>query len=210
MSSLLIGVLGLQGDVEEHLSAAKSALFNLSLDGRAVIIKSLDEIQRIDALIIPGGESTVMGSVSSIKGILPALSERLARGLPTLGTCAGMIMLAKRAYDRVVGETSQSLIGAMDITVERNSFGRQRESFEGTLDLALPRGTGFNAVFIRAPSVKSIGEGVKELGRYDNSIVAVQQGNIIATAFHPELSGSTLLHEHLISLVNSSSGRSGR
>jgi 5'-phosphate synthase pdxT subunit len=158
-------------------------------------------VRRIDALIIPGGESTVMGSLSSVKGILPALRERISDGLPTLGTCAGMITLAKRVHDRVVGETGQSLIGTMDVTVERNSFGRQRESFETDLNLDLPGAGRFRGVFIRAPSVKSVGEGVKELARLGDAVVAVQQGNMVGTAFHPELSGSTALHEHLIRLV---------
>jgi len=200
---LTIGVLGLQGDIEEHFSATSLALSRLGLEGEPMLVKGIDDVKRIHALIIPGGESTVMGGLSSIKGILPTLRERISGDLPTLGTCAGMITLAKRAYDRVVGETKQTLIGTLDITVERNSFGRQRESFEANLHLALPGGSNFNGVFIRAPSVKSVGQGVKELARYDGNIVGVQQGNTIATAFHPELSGSSLVHENLIRLASS-------
>ena len=142
-----------------------------------------------------------MGALSSIKGIMPALRERISDGLPTLGTCAGMILLAKKAQDRVVGETNQTLLGTLDITVERNSFGRQRESFEAELHLNLSGGSNFHGVFIRAPSVKSMGEGVKELARLDDTVVAVQQDNTIATAFHPELSGSTIVHEYLVGLT---------
>lgn len=203
MSGTIVGVLGLQGDIEEHLAALDMARSKLGVEGESTLVKSLDDVKKIHALIIPGGESTVIGALSSIKGIMPALRERIDDGLPTLGTCAGMIMLAKKAQDRVVGETNQTLIGALDITVERNSFGRQGESFEADLKLNLPGSSGsFHGVFIRAPSVKSLGEGVKELARLDNNIVAVQQGKIIGTSFHPELSGSTLLHEYLIGLAN--------
>ncbi len=195
-------MLGLQGDIEEHLAALDLARSTLGVEGESILVKSLEDVKKIRALIIPGGESTVIGALSSIKGIMPALRERIDNGLPTLGTCAGMIMLAKKAQDRVVGETNQTLIGALDITVERNSFGRQAESFEADLKLNLPGSGSFHGVFIRAPSVKSAGEGVKELARLGDKIVAVKQGKIIGTAFHPELSGSTLLHEYLIGLAN--------
>ncbi len=201
MNRLLVGVLGLQGDVEEHLSASEKALSKLELEGEPTLIKSADDARRISALIIPGGESTVMGGLSSIKGILPTLRERIGQGLPTLGTCAGMIMLAKGAEDRVVGRTNQPLLGSLDISVERNSFGRQAESFETSVELGIPGGDGFPGVFIRAPSVKSMGGGVKELGRLGDAVVAVQQGKIVGTSFHPELSGSTLVHEFVIGLA---------
>lgn len=203
MSGSIVGVLGLQGDIEQHLAALDTTRSRLGVKGESILVKSLDDVKKIHALIIPGGESTVIGALSSIKGIMPALRERIDNGLPTLGTCAGMIMLAKKAQDRVVGATNQTLIGTLDITVERNSFGRQAESFEADLELNLPSSSGsFHGVFIRAPSVKSLGERVKELARLDNNIVAVQQGKMIGTSFHPELSGSTLLHEYLIDLAN--------
>ena len=165
-------------------------------------------LKSVHALILPGGESTVMCGLSSIKGMMPLLRERISAGLPTLGTCAGMIMLAKRAYDRVVGETpNQTLIGTLDITVERNSFGRQRESFETDLNLNLAGGNNFHGVFIRAPCVKSVGEGVEKLASLGGDLVAVRQDRIIGTAFHPELSGSTILHEYLISLATGTAPR---
>ncbi len=198
-------MLGLQGDIEEHLAALDRARSTSGVEGESILVKSLDDVKKIHALIIPGGESTVMGGLSSVKGILPTLRERIGNGLPTLGTCAGMITLAKRVRDRVVGETSQTLIGTMDITVERNSFGRQRESFEADLKLDVPGAGKFHGVFIRAPSVNSLGQGVKELARLGDVVVAVQQGNMIGTAFHPELSGSTILHEHLIKLAKADS-----
>jgi 5'-phosphate synthase pdxT subunit len=201
LSGLLIGVLSLQGDLEEHHQTVKTALSKIGTEGEVISVKDLADVKRIDGLIIPGGESTVMGGLSSIKGIMPALRERVGAGLPVLGTCAGMIMLAKKVYDRVVGETKQSLIGTMNITVERNSFGRQGDSFETTLDLDLPGCRNFRAVFIRAPLVKSIEQGVKELARFQGDVVAVQQGAMIGTSFHPELSGSTLVHEYFIGLA---------
>ncbi len=194
-------MLGLQGDVEEHLSATQTALSRLGREGEPTLVKSVEDVRRVSALIVPGGESTVMGGLSSVKGIIPALRERISGGLPTLGTCAGMIVLARKAPDRVVGETNQIVLGALDISVERNSFGRQRESFEAELRLELPGGERFRGVFIRAPAVKSMGPGVKELARLGEKVVAVQQGRIVGTAFHPELSESTLVHEYLIKLA---------
>jgi len=193
-----IGVLGLQGDIEEHFAASNLAISRLGLDGAPMLVKSAEDVRKVHALIIPGGESTVMGGLSSVRGILPAVRQRIGAGLPTLGTCAGMITLAKRVFDRVVGETNQSLIGTLDITVERNSFGRQRESFETDVKGNLPAGGNFRGVFIRAPSVKSLGERVTVLATVGGTVVAVQQAGMVGTAFHPELSGSTLFHEHLI------------
>lgn len=201
MSSVTVGVLALQGDVEEHMAATELARKRLEVEGETILVKSVEDVKKIDALVIPGGESTVMGGLSSVKGIIPALREKINDGMPTLGTCAGMIMLARKVEDREVGETKQVLIGGLDIAVERNSFGRQRESFETDLDLRHPEPGTFHAVFIRAPTVKSIGQGVKELARLDDRVVAVQQGNVIGTAFHPELSGDTRFHQYLIRLA---------
>ena len=203
-----VGVLGLQGDIEEHFSAVDIALSRSAVEGEAMLVKSADDLKRVHALILPGGESTVMCGLSSIKGMMPLLRERISAGLPTLGTCAGMIMLAKRAYDRVVGETpNQTLIGTLDITVERNSFGRQRESFETDLNLNLAGGKQLSRRIHPTPCVKSVGEGVEKLASLGGDLVAVRQGRIIGTAFHPELSGSTILHEYLISLATGTAPR---
>lgn len=201
MSRLVAGVLGLQGDVEEHLEALDRAISKLGVEGEVILVKSLEDVNRINALVIPGGESTTTGSLLSIKGLAPAIRERINSGLPTLGTCAGMILLAKRARDRVVGETNQTLIGTLDITVERNSFGRQAESFETDIHLDLPGIGNFHAVFIRAPTIKSVGNGVKVLATLDDEVVSVMQGNTIGTSFHPELSGSTAVHEYILGLA---------
>jgi 5'-phosphate synthase pdxT subunit len=133
---LRIGVLGIQGDVEEHVAAAKLALREEKLEGEVVWVKNAEQFDAVDGIIIPGGESTVIGWLVAFNRLLPRIRERVLGGMPALGTCAGLIALSKKAYDSVVGVTSQPLIGALDVTVERNTFGRQRESFEARL---LPR-----------------------------------------------------------------------
>lgn len=200
--SITIGILALQGDVEENVSATREALRSLGLDGNAIQIKYPEHIARIDGLIIPGGESTVIGTLAMLNGSLKVIRERVSAGMPVLGTCAGMIVLAKRAYDRVVGETRQQLLNLLDVTVERNAFGRQIDSFEADLSIRVIGDKPFKGVFIRAPVVKSVGSNVDVLARLDdnNRIVAVQQGNMIGTSFHPELSGDTRLHEYFIRL----------
>lgn len=201
MPELTAGVLGLQGDLEEHISALEDSMSSLDIRGNVIVVKEVENVKKIDAIFIPGGESTVIGSLAAIRGLLPAIRERVNMGLPALGTCAGMIILAKKAYDRVIGETNQSLLGVMDITVERNSFGRQRESFEATVNLNIPGGENYTAVFIRAPVIKSIGQGVTKLGEYEGNVVAAKQGNIVVTSFHPELSGNTAVHEFVLRLA---------
>jgi 5'-phosphate synthase pdxT subunit len=195
-----IGILGFQGDIEENVNASKKALENLNKDGQVLQVKYPREIRDIDALIIPGGESTVIGLLSLINNSSNILIDRIKSGMPVLGTCAGMILLAKRTYDRVVGETKQPLLSILDVVIERNAFGRQIDSFEAEIEI---KGIAdkFNAVFIRAPIVKEYGNKVKPLARLGNNIVAIQQDNIIGTAFHPELSNDTSVHEYLIKMV---------
>lgn len=195
-----IGVLGLQGDIEENLIATKKALENLSIDGRAFVAKYPNELKNIDALIIPGGESTVIGLLSMIHRTDGIIADRIRAGIPVLGTCAGMIVLAKRAYDRVVGNTMQKLVGLLDITVERNAFGRQRDSFETIIDIE-GIADRFKGVFIRAPIITEYGNNVKPISKLGNKIVAVKQDNIIGTSFHPELADDTRVHEYLIKMV---------
>ena len=158
----------------------------------------------VQGLVVPGGESTAIGLLAQKKAILETIQNRIAKGLPTLGTCAGLIMLANRVYDRVVGETKQPLIGGLDIAVERNSFGRQRESFEADLSIPVLGETLFRGVFIRSPVVKQVGPSVDVLSRLGDRIVGVKQGNTFGTCFHPELSGDTRLHEYFIQLVSQS------
>jgi pyridoxal 5'-phosphate synthase pdxT subunit len=198
---LLIGVLALQGDVEENIKAAAYALAEMNQKGKVISVRYPDEIMKIDGLIIPGGESTVMGLLIAIKnGLLDSINKVLQKRLPIMGTCAGMIVLAKQSYDRVVGNKKQLLLGALDIEIERNSFGRQYDSFESNLEIS-GIGNDFKGIFIRAPSVISAGPQVQILSKFDGKIVAVQQENIIGTSFHPELSGDNRMHKLFIELI---------
>lgn len=196
-----IGVLALQGDVEENVNATLQAFKELGIDGSVIQVKYPDQISKIDGIIIPGGESTVIGTLAALNGSLQALRDRIGEGMPVLGTCAGMIVLAKRAYDRVVGETRQKLLNILDVTVERNAFGRQMDSFEAYLDIPLLGDKPFKGVFIRAPIVKDHASNVEVLARLNGKIVAVKQGNIIGTVFHPELADDARLHMHFIKMV---------
>ena len=198
---LLIGVLALQGDVEENIKATTDALAEMNQKGKVISVRYPEEIMKIDGLIIPGGESTVMGLLIAIKnGLLDSINKVLQKGLPIMGTCAGMIVLAKNSYDRVVGNKKQLLLGALDIDIERNSFGRQYDSFESNLEIS-GIGNDFRGIFIRAPSVISAGPQVQILGKFDGKIVAVRQENIIGTSFHPELSGDNRMHKLFIESI---------
>ena len=197
-----MGILALQGDIEENIVATRDAMSSLSLNAYTTPVRYQKELESVDGLIIPGGESTVIGNLLTLKsGIRTTLQKRLIQGMPAMGTCAGMIVMAKKAYDSVVGEMNQQLLGVLDIVVERNSFGRQNESFEANLPINGLEGDDFRGVFIRAPSVTKVGTNVKILGRFAEKVVAVQQGNIIGTSFHPELSDDLRFHKHLIALI---------
>lgn len=198
---LTIGILGFQGDIEENVAATRQAMEELQIDGSVKLVRYPSEIDEIDALVMPGGESTVQSTLAAIQQSLPAVKKRIAEGMPVLGTCAGMIMLSRRAFDRVVGDTKQKLMGNLDIVVERNAFGRQNDSFE--TDVEIPEfGKGpFKGVFIRAPAVTETGNDVQVLAKFNNRIVAVRQRNIIGTAFHPELSGDSRVHRELVQMA---------
>jgi 5'-phosphate synthase pdxT subunit len=198
---VIIGVLGLQGDIEENVAATSEALQELRINGSIDMVRYPEEIEKIDGIILPGGESTVQSTLAAIQRSLPVIKKRISEGMPVLGTCAGMIMLSKRAYDRIVGDTKQKLIGNLDIVIERNAFGRQNDSFEADLSLDMLGKEPFKGVFIRAPAVSEIGKDVEVIGKLNNRIVAVKQKNIIGTAFHPELSGDSRMHRHLINTV---------
>lgn len=204
MKTLDIGVLGVQGDIEEHESALKLAFKRMKLDGDVTWVKSTQQAENVHGLIVPGGESTAMGRLAENKAVLHTLQNKIEKGLPTFGTCAGLIMLANKAYDRIVEGTKQSLLGGLDITVERNAFGRQRESFEADLSIPALGQERFRGVFIRSPVVKQVGPKVEILSRFNEKIVAVRQGNILGTSFHPELSGDMRFHEYFIQLVSKS------
>ncbi|NKY97673.1 pyridoxal 5'-phosphate synthase glutaminase subunit PdxT [Nocardiopsis alborubida] len=192
-----IGVLALQGDVAEHLRALQA------LDAHTVKVLSPDQIDTLDGLVVPGGESTTMSKLAVRYGLMEPLRKRIAAGMPAYGTCAGMIMLA----DRILGGTAdQQTVGGIDMTVRRNAFGRQTESFEAAVDIDGLGGDPFDAVFIRAPWVESVGPGVEVLGAVPGPdeagrIVAVRQGGLMATSFHPELTGDTRIHRLFVDIV---------
>ncbi|MEW6604138.1 MAG: pyridoxal 5'-phosphate synthase glutaminase subunit PdxT [Thermoproteota archaeon] len=207
--SITIGVLGFQGDIEENVSATKQALREMQVDGNVELVRHPEEIEKVDCLIMPGGESTVQSTLAAIQQSLPVIKKRVSEGMPVLGTCAGMIMLSRRAFDRVVGDTKQKLIGNLDIAIERNAFGRQNESFEADLAISMLGMEAFKGVFIRAPAVSEIGKDVEVIAKLNNKIVAVKQKNIIGTAFHPELSGDSRMHRHLVKMALDFNNRNG-
>ncbi|HEY3507290.1 MAG TPA: pyridoxal 5'-phosphate synthase glutaminase subunit PdxT [Actinocatenispora sp.] len=201
---MTIGVLALQGDVREHLRAVAAD----DVDARPV--RRPSELAEVDALVIPGGESTTMSNLAIAFELLDPIRARIAAGMPVYGSCAGMIMLADTVLD---GRADQRSFGGIDMVVRRNAFGRQVDSFETQLAVSDIPGEPFHAVFIRAPWVESVGSGARVLARVeggpaDGRIVAVRQGNLLATAFHPELTGDLRVHRHFVDLVRAA--RTGR
>ena len=201
MSSPTIGVFALQGDVREHLRT----LAHHGVEPLAV--RRPSELEACHGLVIPGGESTTMAKLARTFELLEPLRDRIKQGMPAFGTCAGMIMLADRIED---GAQGQETLGGLDITVRRNAFGRQVDSFEGDIDFA-GLDAPVHAIFIRAPWVEAVGDGVEALARVDHGpaagrIVAVRQGPLMATSFHPEVGGDTRIHKMFVDLVRGTGG----
>jgi 5'-phosphate synthase pdxT subunit len=195
-ASPTVGVLALQGDVREHLRSLESC------GATAVPVGSIESLSSVDALVVPGGESTTMSMLAVRDGLLDPLREARASGMPMYGSCAGMIMLADEVLD---ARPDQQTIGGVDMVVRRNAFGRQVDSFETDVDVAGVQGA-FPAVFIRAPWVESVGEQVEVLARVTapggaDTIVAVRQGPLLATSFHPELTGDARFHEMFVRIA---------
>jgi 5'-phosphate synthase pdxT subunit len=190
----LIGVLVLQGDVREHVRALQAA------GARSTLVRRPDELESVDGLIIPGGESTTLWRLATSFDMMEPLRKMLSAGLPAFGSCAGMIMLADRLVDGVPG---QQTFGGIDMAVRRNAFGRQVDSFESDISLTSMAGPPLRAVFIRAPWVEQAGDEVKILGLDERAgrIVAVRQGPLLATSFHPELTGDPRIHELFVDIV---------
>jgi 5'-phosphate synthase pdxT subunit len=199
-----IGIIGLQGAVSEHIEAVKRAMHKLGIEGEAVWVGRPEQLDGVDGIIIPGGESTTIGKLMLTTGLLEKVKRMAAGGTPILGTCAGLITLAKRG-DESVRRTKQPLIGLMDIGVVRNAFGRQRESFEVDLEIPALGKEPLRCVFIRAPAVEEVGRGVDILAEFKGKIVAVRQGKLIGVAFHPELTPDTRLHEYFLRLCQQKS-----
>jgi 5'-phosphate synthase pdxT subunit len=185
-----IGVLAYQGDVREHLAALAA------VGADPVEVRTLAELEAVDGLVVPGGESTVIGKLATRYGLLAPLRERVSAGLPVFGTCAGMIFLA-----REVEGPPQDLLGVLDVRVRRNAFGRQVASFEAEVEVKGVDGGPVSGAFIRAPLVAEVGPEVEVLAEVDGKVVAVRQGSLLATAFHPELAGEVRLHRWLVDLV---------
>ncbi|MEV4440786.1 pyridoxal 5'-phosphate synthase glutaminase subunit PdxT [Streptomyces sp. NPDC049577] len=192
MSTPTIGVLALQGDVREHLIALAAA------DALGRPVRRPEELAEVDGLVIPGGESTTMSKLAVAFGMIEPLRERVRAGLPVYGTCAGMIMVADKLLD---GREDQETLGGIDMIVRRNAFGRQNESFEAAIEMAGIEGGPVEGVFIRAPWVESTGAGTEVLATYDGHTVAVRQGNVLATSFHPELTGDHRVHALFVDMV---------
>lgn len=189
MNVARVGVLALQGDVREHARLLES------LGVQPVLVKKPHELDALDALVVPGGESTTIGKMAVRFGLLEPLRKAIGSGLPVYGTCAGLILLSSAIFDG-----DQPLIGALDVVVKRNAFGRQNESFEAKINvdgLESP----FHAVFIRAPWIEKVGSEVDVLSSIEDHPVMVRQDKILATSFHPELTGDSRIHQMLLEMI---------
>ncbi|HEX6542363.1 MAG TPA: pyridoxal 5'-phosphate synthase glutaminase subunit PdxT [Ktedonobacterales bacterium] len=192
-----IGILALQGDFREHAQAVER------LGAESRLVRLPHDLEGVDALILPGGESTVMGKLMVAYDVVEPLRKLLARGIPAWGTCAGMILLSRETDNALAG---QPLLASMDIRSRRNAFGAQRESFETMLDVPALGPKPYHAVFIRGPVVEQVGEGVEVLARIEApepNIVAVRQNLLLATAFHPEVTEDLRFHEYFLGMVRS-------
>lgn len=194
---MTVGVLALQGDVREHVAALVAA------GASAHPVRRPEELERVDGLVIPGGESTTISKLAEAYDLLEPIRKRIGGGMPVYGSCAGMIMLATEVLD---GRPDQQSFGGIEMTVRRNAFGRQVDSFEAPVPIAAIPGGPVHGVFIRAPWVERVADGVEVLGRVAagpaaGRIVAVRQGNAVATAFHPELTGDRRMHRYFVELV---------
>jgi 5'-phosphate synthase pdxT subunit len=187
-----VGVLALQGDVREHIQS----LLNCGVD--AVAVRREAEIQAVDALVLPGGESTTIAQLSEVFGVYQLIKDRIANGIPVYGSCAGMILLAEEILDAKVGQKS---FGGLDITVRRNAFGRQVDSFESDIEFADGSSDLIRAVFIRAPWVEKVSDSVQVLASVESHPVAVRSRTALATSFHPELTGDNRIHRYFIEQV---------
>jgi len=184
-----IGILNLQGDVSEHFEVMKKAVEDISKNVDVLKVKTSSEVSKCEGIIISGGESTVIGKLMEETGIKSVIVDQ---NIPVMGTCAGMVLLAKKT------DYKQPLLGLIDMEVKRNAFGRQKVSFEDEIEIF---GKQFKGVFIRAPYIEKVGENVDILSKYNEKIIAVKSGKHIATAFHPELTGDTRIHEYFIKEV---------
>jgi len=193
----IIGVIGIQGDVSEHVTSMSNALKNSNVNGAVTIIKKKEEINKIDALIFPGGETTTISKILYKSGLFDSISKRIKKGnLPIMGTCAGCVLLSRELIDH---SKNIKLLSAMDMQVKRNAFGRQKESFEK--DINIQGFTHFyNAVFIRAPVIEKVWGDCEILSKIDKKIVMAKQDNLLAVSFHPELTNDLRVHKYFLDM----------
>ncbi|AEJ62043.1 Glutamine amidotransferase subunit pdxT [Spirochaeta thermophila DSM 6578] len=188
-----VGILGLQGDFALH----QRMLTSLGVETR--IVRSMEDLEDCASLVIPGGESTTMGGLLVRFGMLEALSARIREGLPVFGTCAGAILLARE----IIGYPDQPRLGVLDIAIERNAYGRQKESFETDVLIPSLRDQPYRAVFIRAPIIRAVGPGVEVLAWFEDLPILVRRGHILAATFHPELTDDPYIHRYFLEQVAS-------
>jgi len=187
--NMQVGVLALQGAFAAHSDCLAS------IGVQSVEVRTPEQLNSVDALLMPGGESSTMSQLLESSGLFDPISSHIADGMPVFGTCAGMILLASEILD---GRSDQRSFSAIDISVRRNAFGRQVDSFEGTINSSVG---DFQGIFIRAPRIERVGDGVEVLGSINNEPVLVRQGNVLAASFHPELSNDARLHEYFVSIT---------
>ena len=195
-----VGVLALQGDVSEHITMTKKAMDSVSIKGKVSEVKTRREIRNLNALIIPGGESTTIGKLICKYKMDSDIRSMAENGIPIMGTCAGLVLLAREG-DEEIERTKQPLLELMNIKVNRNAFGRQRESFETDLKIPVLGKEPYHAVFIRAPTIEKIWGETRILAEYEGRIVVAQENNLLALSFHPELSNDLRMHEYFIRMV---------
>jgi len=199
--NVVIGILGYQGGIAEHRYMILEACRELGWECQVVEVTRVQHLKGIDAIVLPGGESTTMVKLAKRFGVLDELRELISKGLPAFGTCAGAILLAKRVTDLKTGKVLESPIGVMDVEVVRNYYGRQRESFEIDLHIPALGPKPFRGVFIRAPAIVRTGPGVERLAELEGVVVAARQRNMLATTFHPELTGDTRFHRYFLTEI---------
>jgi pyridoxal 5''-phosphate synthase, glutaminase subunit Pdx2 len=187
----IVGILALQGDFEAHRKMLEERL-----GAETCLVRTSEEVKQVDGLILPGGESTTVGKLMDRYGLDEAIRERAAEGMPVYGTCAGLILLAKE-----IEGSDQLRLGLMDVTVARNAFGRQVDSFEADIPVPVIGEDPVRGVFIRAPYVSASDSQVEVLGRFEDKVVAVRQGNLLGSAFHPELTDDSRMHAYFLKMV---------
>jgi len=197
VKSLIIGIIGAQGAVSEHYNSIKKSFIDLGIKGDILIIKDKNEIEKIDGLIIPGGESTTISRILYKNNLFKTIIDRYKKdNLPIMGTCAGCVILSKEVED----DKNLKLLKIMNISVKRNAFGRQKESFEKEISINVFN-KNYNAVFIRAPLIKKVWDKCSILSKIDDKIIMVKQDNLLAVAFHPELTDDLRVHKYFLNMI---------